>query len=402
MATSPVTASFAAFLTTNAYDQIRMGASGFTRANVKLVGSHADLDRRRRLAGGIEDMALMSSVPGMTVLFADAAAARALTEQMIAHVGPVYMRTGRPPVPIVHADGAGIVIGRAVRLREGADACVIACGLMVAAALEAAHALQGEESRCASSTCTPSSRSTATRAAAALETGGIVTAEEHLLDGGKPRQRRRPRRGARGAVPGWASVGVDDTYAESGKPEDVLAKYGLTWQAIASRSAACRRAATGGAPRPKGSTGEAGVRHGSIQLGFGAADRPARTLATRAWPSGRARRRRSPRLGPMRAAVAAAALFALPSFRRSVGRCEARAGRHQAGRRLPAAAPALDIAVAGTRAYVAAHARGVHVVDGSRGRRRRSWSAPSPRPDRRSPSTRTAAIWRSPSARPAS
>lgn len=229
-----VTASFAAFLTTNAYDQIRMGV-GFTRANVKLVGSHAGIsigdDGPSQM--GIEDMALMSSVPGMTVLCpADAAAARALTEQMIAHVGPVYMRTGRPPVPIVHADGAGIVIGRAVRLREGADACVIACGLMVAAALEAAHALQAEGIQVRvldMHTVKPIDRDAVV--AAALETGGIVTAEEHLLDGGLGSAVARVV--AREAPCPMGFVGVDDTYAESGKPEDLLAKYGLTWQAIA-------------------------------------------------------------------------------------------------------------------------------------------------------------------------
>lgn len=232
-----VTASFAAFLTCNAYDQIRMSV-GFPRADVKLVGSHAGIsigeDGPSQM--GIEDIALMRSVPGMIVLCpADARAARELTRRMIDTTGPAYMRTGRPKVPRIYPEDVSLEIGRAETLREGADVTLIACGLMVAVCLEAAAGLaaEGVEARVLDMhTIKPIDR--AAVAAAARETGGIVTAEEHLLDGGLG-----------GAVAQVAAeeapcrmgfVGVRDTYAESGPPEALLEKYGLTAAAVADEA----------------------------------------------------------------------------------------------------------------------------------------------------------------------
>ncbi len=225
-----VASSFAAFLTCNAYDQIRMGV-GFPHANVKLVGSHCGIsigeDGPSQM--GIEDLALMSSIPQMVVLApADGPSTRALTRKMLEYVGPVYMRTGRPDVPVVYKDGAAALeIGKANRVREGKDATIIACGLMVALALEAAAELakKGVECRVLDMhTVKPIDR--AAIVAAARETGAIVTAEEHLLDGGLGSAVARVV--AEEAPCKMAFVGVRDTYAESGKPEELLAKYGLT------------------------------------------------------------------------------------------------------------------------------------------------------------------------------
>ena len=225
-----VASSFAAFLTCNAYDQIRMGV-GFPHANVKLVGSHCGIsigeDGPSQM--GIEDLALMSSIPQMVVLApADGPSTRALTRKMLEYVGPVYMRTGRPDVPVIYKDGpAALEIGKAHRVRDGKDATIIACGLMVAVALEAAGELakKGVECRVLDMhTVKPIDR--AAVVAAARETGAIVTAEEHLLDGGLGSAVARVV--AEEAPCKMAFVGVRDTYAESGKPEELLAKYGLT------------------------------------------------------------------------------------------------------------------------------------------------------------------------------
>lgn len=220
--------SFAAFLLCNAYDQIRMGVA-FPRLNVKLVGSHSGIsigeDGPSQM--GIEDIALATSLPNMTVLVpADAPATAAATRALFAHDGPVYLRTGRPKVPIIYGDDAEFQIGRANQLRQGKDVTIIACGLMVAAALEAAHELsqqQIEASVLDMHTIKPLDH--AAIAEAARTTGALVTAEEHLLQGGL---------GAAVAqsvavqlpVP-IESVGIAGHYAESGTADELLQKYGL-------------------------------------------------------------------------------------------------------------------------------------------------------------------------------
>jgi transketolase len=222
-------ASFACFLLCNAYDQIRMSIA-FPKMNVKLVGSHSGIsigqDGPSQM--GIEDIALATSLPNFTVVVpADEPSTRAATRAMLEHQGPVYLRTGRVKVPVVYTgDGVDFEIGRANQLRNGSDVTIIACGLMVAAALEAAHNLSeaGIEARVLDMhTIKPIDG--AAIEAAARETGAIVTAEEHLLDGGlgsavaRVVTERRP-------VP-MRFVGVNNEYAESGGGQELLEKYGL-------------------------------------------------------------------------------------------------------------------------------------------------------------------------------
>lgn len=222
-------ASFATFLWCNAYDQIRMGVA-FPQLPVKLVGSHAGIsigpDGPSQM--GIEDIALATSLPHFTVLVpADEASTTAATRAMFAHNGPVYLRTGRPKVPVIYQNkDVPFQIGKANRLREGKDVTIIACGLMVAAALEAAQILgeRGVEARVLDMhTIKPIDEEAIE--AAARETGAIVTAEEHLLQGGlggavaQVVVRRHP-------VP-MNFVGLQDTFAESGTGEELLEKYGL-------------------------------------------------------------------------------------------------------------------------------------------------------------------------------
>ena len=221
-------ASFAVFLMCNAYDQIRMSVA-FPRANVKLVGSHSGIsigeDGPSQMA--IEDIALATSLPNFTVIVpADEPSARAATRALFTFDGPAFMRTGRPKVPIVYEDSVDFQVGKANQLREGQDATIIGCGLMVAAALEAAHTLsqKGIEVRVLDMhTVKPLDGEAVERAA--RETGAIVTAEEHVLEGGLGSSVARAV-GERWPVP-MGFVGIDNRYAESGGPEELLAKYGL-------------------------------------------------------------------------------------------------------------------------------------------------------------------------------
>ncbi|MDX1662566.1 MAG: transketolase C-terminal domain-containing protein [Candidatus Promineifilaceae bacterium] len=243
-------ASFAIFLLGNAYDQIRMSVA-FPRLDVKLVGSHSGIsigeDGPSQM--GIEDIALATSFPHFTVLVpADAPSTRAATRAMFSHDGPVYLRTGRPKVPIIYDGDVPFEIGRANQLRDGGDLTIIACGLMVAAALEAAHTLsaEGVEARVLDMhTVKPLDEEAVVRAA--RETGAIVTAEEHLLQGGLGAAVARTV-SERHPVP-VHTVGLENTYAESGDPLALLKKYGLMPEDIvqaARRAVEARRGRDGG------------------------------------------------------------------------------------------------------------------------------------------------------------
>ena len=229
----PVAATFATFLLSNAFDQIRMSVA-FPNQNVKLVGSHAGIsigeDGPSQMA--IEDVAQACAFPGMTVLVpADGPSARAATFAMIERDGPTYLRCGRPKVPLVYEDGADFHVGKANRLRDGEDVTIIANGIMVAMALDAAQELSAEGISAAvldMHTVKPVDVHAVERAA--TETRGIVVAEEHIAYGGLGSAvamvlaERHPTH--------MAFVDIGDTYATSGKPEELLVQYGLTPAAI--------------------------------------------------------------------------------------------------------------------------------------------------------------------------
>jgi transketolase len=229
----PVAASFATFLLSNAFDQIRMSVA-FPNLNVKLVGSHAGIsigeDGPSQMA--VEDVALATSFPGFTVIVpADAPSARAATKALIEREGPGYLRCGRPGVPIVYTDDTEFHVGKATRLRAGDDVTIVANGIMVAMALDAAEALaaEGVEARVLDMhTVKPLDAGAIERAA--NETKGIVVAEEHLCYGGLGSvvsmvvAERRPTR--------MAFVNIGDTYATSGTADELLSQFGLTPAAI--------------------------------------------------------------------------------------------------------------------------------------------------------------------------
>ena len=229
----PVAASFSTFLMSNAFDQIRMSIA-FPNQNVKLVGTHAGIsigeDGPSQMA--IEDVALACSFPGFTVIVpADGPSAAAATRTMIEHQGPVFLRCGRPKVPVVYPDGADFHLGKANTLRRGDDITIIANGIMVAMALDAAESLadDGVEARVLDvHTVKPIDVEAIERAA--NETRGIVVAEEHLVYGGLGAivsmvvAERKPTR--------LGFVNIGDTYATSGTPDELLVQYGLTPDAI--------------------------------------------------------------------------------------------------------------------------------------------------------------------------
>jgi transketolase len=221
--------SFAVFVMSNAYDQLRMSVA-FPNLNVKIVGTHAGIsigeDGPSQM--GIEDVSLACSLPNFTVVVpADEPSMVKAVQAAAAMKTPVYLRAGRPAVPILYPDGLDFQIGKAIKLRDGKDLTLIANGLMVAEALKAAEQLaaQGVQARVLDMH-TVKPLDDAAVLAAAKETGRIVVAEEHLLHGGlcsavamsAARQHPVPMR----------FVALKDTFAESGSPEGLLKKYGLT------------------------------------------------------------------------------------------------------------------------------------------------------------------------------
>ncbi|HEV8182783.1 MAG TPA: transketolase C-terminal domain-containing protein [Candidatus Angelobacter sp.] len=225
----PFASSFAVFLCDKGYDQLRMCVA-YPRVNAKYVGSHGGIsigeDGPSQQA--VEDYALMCALAGFVVLSpSDEFCARALVHRMAEHDGPVYMRTGRPKAPIIYGPGDTFEIGKAKQHSAGRDVAIIACGMEVGYALQAQAQLadEGIQARVLDMhTIKPVDE--AAVAQAAEECGAIVTAEEHLLDGGLGSQVARAVGKSR-PVP-MEFVGIDNTYAESATPDQLMEKYGLT------------------------------------------------------------------------------------------------------------------------------------------------------------------------------
>ncbi len=230
----PFASSFAVFLCDKGYDQLRM-CIAYPRVNAKFVGSHGGIsigeDGPSQMA--VEDYALMCALAGFVVLNpSDEFCARALVHRMAEHDGPVYMRTGRPKAPILYGPNDTFEIGKAKQHGDGRDVAIVACGLEVGYALQAQAQLanEGIHARVLDMhTIKPVDE--AAIAQAASECGAIVTAEEHLLDGGLGSQVARAV--ARTHPAPMEFVGIQDTYAESATPDQLMEKYGLTAPFIA-------------------------------------------------------------------------------------------------------------------------------------------------------------------------
>jgi len=225
----PFASTFAVFAPGRCFDQIRMSIAQ-PGLNVKLVTTHGGISVGEDGTShqSIEDLSLICSLPGFTVIVpADAIETAQAVKVAAASYGPVYIRLCRPKIPLVYNQGYRFKLGRAVTMRQGKDATVIAIGLMVSVALEAAEDLKREGIDCRvlnMPTLKPVDEAAIIKAAS--ETGAIVTAEEHLEHGGlgsivaQVLAKHQP-------VP-MEFVAIKDTYAKSGKAAELLQRYGLT------------------------------------------------------------------------------------------------------------------------------------------------------------------------------
>ena len=225
----PFASSFAVFTTARCFDQLRMSIAQ-PKLNVKIAATHGGItvgeDGFSHHA--IEDLALACSLPNFRVIVpADAIEASQAVRVAVTTYGPFYIRLGRPKTRVVYNDDYQFSLGKAVTLKWGLDVTIMATGIMVAQALDAAANLEEEGIHClviSMSTLKPLDEAAISQAAA--ETGAIVTAEEHLQHGGLG-SRVAQVVAQHHAVP-MSFVAIKDTFALSGKAEELLQKYGLT------------------------------------------------------------------------------------------------------------------------------------------------------------------------------
>ncbi len=225
--------TFAIFATGRAFEQVR-NTIGYPHLNVKICATHAGITVGEDGAShqSIEDVSLMRSIPGMTVIVpADGIETEKAVYAAAEVDGPVYIRLGRSGVPVIFDEDYRFEIGKAVTLKDGGDVAIIATGIMVPKALEAAEKLEAEGIKARvinMHTIKPLDVDAVKKAAA--ETGAIVTVEEHSIIGGLGSAvceavcENEP-------VP-VIRVGVMDLFGQSGTPEELLAEYGLTVENI--------------------------------------------------------------------------------------------------------------------------------------------------------------------------
>lgn len=224
----PFLGGFAEFVTGRVYDQIRQVVC-YSNKNVKVCGSHAGISLGEDGATHqtMEDIALMKVLPNMTVLVpCDYNQAKAATLAAAEHVGPVYLRLGRSKMPNFTEEGAKFEIGKAQMMNEGKDVTIFACGHLVWEALEAAKALEAEGINAeVINLHTIKPLDVDAIVASAKKTGAVVTAEEHLFNGGMGDSVAQTL--ALHCPSPMEYVAVDDKFGESGTPDEMLTNYGL-------------------------------------------------------------------------------------------------------------------------------------------------------------------------------
>lgn len=225
--------TFAIFASCRCFDQLRLLLSQ-PELNAKIVATHGGISVGEDGTShhAIEDLALYCALPGFTVVVpADAIEAAEAVRAAASVYGPFYIRLSRPKTPIVYPEGYHFTLGKAVTMRQGKDVTIIATGIMVAKALEAADMLARQNIDCRiinMHTLKPLDEAAIVKAAS--ETGAIVVTEEHLAQGGLGSRvaqivvKEKP-------VP-MEFVNLGDRYAVSGKAEELLQRYGLTPGAI--------------------------------------------------------------------------------------------------------------------------------------------------------------------------
>jgi transketolase len=233
----PFVHTFSVFATRRAYDQIAMQVA-YPRLNVKLIGFMPGLTTPGGVTHqAIEDLALMRALPNLTVVEpADATQTRAAVTAIADFDGPVYLRLKRGEVPVL--EERPFRIGAVELLRDGTDAVIFACGLMVTLALAAAEQL-GHEGKSVAVVNVHTLKPLDSEAICeiAARTGAVVTAENHSVIGGLGSAVAQALLVAGVSCRG-AQVGIADTFAEGASPGYLFAKYGLDTEAIV---AACRR-----------------------------------------------------------------------------------------------------------------------------------------------------------------
>ena len=225
----PFTGTFANFSTSRVYDQIRQSIA-YSSKNVKICASHAGLTLGEDGATHqvLEDIGMMKMLPGMVVINpCDYNQTKAATKAIANHDGPVYLRFGRPKMPVFTPVDQEFKIGEAVMLNEGTDVTIVATGHLVWEAIEAGHILEemGINAEVINiHTIKPLDASAILKSVE--KTNCIVTAEEHQMNGGlgdsvaQLLSRNRPTL--------LEMVAVNDSFGESGKPSALMEKYGLT------------------------------------------------------------------------------------------------------------------------------------------------------------------------------
>ena len=230
----PYTTTFANFSTSRVYDQIRQSVA-YSGKNVKICASHAGLTLGEDGATHqvLEDIGMMKMLPGMTVIVpCDYNQTKAATIAIADYDGPVYLRFGRPKwANFTKEDGSDFVIGKAQVMNEGTDVSIIACGHMVWYALEAARALEAKGisvDLINMHTIKPLDEEAVIKSLS--KTGCVVTAEEHQMNGGLGDSIANVA--SRNCPVPHEYVAVKDVFGESGKPVQLLEKYGLNTESI--------------------------------------------------------------------------------------------------------------------------------------------------------------------------
>jgi len=235
----PFTGTFANFSTGRVYDQIRQSIA-YSGKNVKICASHAGVTLGEDGATHqiLEDIGLMKMLPGMTVInTCDYNQTKAATLAIASYKGPVYLRFGRPKVPNFTSENQDFKIGKAVQLTEGNDVTIVATGHLVWEALQAAKVLHQEGiSAEVINIHTIKPLDTEAILKSASKTGCVVTAEEHNYLGGLGESVARVL-ATHNPTP-QEFVATQDTFGESGTPEELMEKYGLNSSAIIKKSKA--------------------------------------------------------------------------------------------------------------------------------------------------------------------
>ncbi|QGG49237.1 transketolase family protein [Heliorestis convoluta] len=229
----PFASTFAMFATGRAFEQIR-NTIAYPKLPVTVAATHAGISVGEDGASHqtVEDISIMRSIPNMTVVVpADAIETAAAVRWAAAHNGPVYLRLGRLAVPVIFEDHYEFTWGKAVTMQEGSDITIIATGLMVAQALEAAKALQEQGIGAEVLNLHTIKPIDAEAIVASVgKTGAVVTAEEHSIIGGLGSAVAEVL--AEKYPAPLERVGLQDTFGESGTPAALLEKYGLTAKKI--------------------------------------------------------------------------------------------------------------------------------------------------------------------------